>query len=103
MSPLTPVHSLLYIVHMKNVTASDARKHWFRLLDEALRGEVIAVQRKGHRIVLRREEVATSRNAKGARQYRRLLHVPDAEKADRWSWEWRGPERGLVSRRRSVR
>jgi hypothetical protein len=100
---LTTDCRILYIVHMKNVTASEARKHWFRLLDEALRGEVIAVQRKGHRLVLRREEVANSRNAKGARQYKRLLHVPDAEKADRWSWEWRGPERGLVSRRRSAR
>ena len=75
---LTTDCRILYIVHMKNVTASEARKHWFRLLDEALRGEVIAVQRKGHRLVLRREEVANSRNAKGARQYKRLLHVPDA-------------------------
>jgi antitoxin (DNA-binding transcriptional repressor) of toxin-antitoxin stability system len=30
---------------MKQVTASEARKNWFRLLDEALDGEVIAVQR----------------------------------------------------------
>lgn len=87
---------------MKHVTASEARKNWFRLLDEALRGEVIAVQRKGHRLVLRREEAAKSRNTKDARQYKRLLRVPDAEKADRWSWDWR-PERGLVSRRRSTR
>lgn len=85
---------------MKNVTASEARKHWFRLLDEALRGEVIAVQRKGQRLVLHREESSKTRNAKGGRQYKRLLRVPGADKADRWSWEWRGPERGLVSRRR---
>jgi antitoxin (DNA-binding transcriptional repressor) of toxin-antitoxin stability system len=87
---------------MKTVTASEARKHWFRLLDEALQGEVIAVQRKGRRLVLRREEVADSRKPKGARRYKRLLRVPDADKADRWSWDWR-PERGLVSRRRSER
>jgi hypothetical protein len=28
--------------------------------------------------------------------------VPDADKADRWSWDWH-PERGLVSRRRPGR
>jgi hypothetical protein len=85
---------------MKTVTASEARKHWFRLLDEALEGEVIAVQRKGRRLVLRREEAANSRKTKGARRYKRLLQAPDADKADRWSWDWR-PERGLVPRRRS--
>ena len=100
---LTTGRRVLYIVHMKNVTASEARKHWFRLLDEALDGEVIAVQRKGHRLVLRREELAGAANAKGTRQYKRLLHVPGADKADRWSWEWRGPARGLVSRRRPAR
>jgi len=88
---------------MKNVTASEARKRWFRLLDEALRGEVIAVQRKGRRIVLRREELTGTGNGKGARQYKRLLRVPDADEADRWSWEWRGSDRGLVSRRRPAR
>jgi len=88
---------------MKTVTASEARKNWFRLLDEALDGEVIAVQRKGRRLVLRREELTDNRNAKGTRQYKRLLRVPGAEKADRWSWEWRGPERSLVSRLRTAR
>jgi hypothetical protein len=88
---------------MKNVTASEARKRWFRLLDEALRGEVIAVQRKGRRIVLRREEPTGPGNGKGARQYKRLLRVPDADEADQWSWKWRGSDRGLVPRRRPVR
>jgi hypothetical protein len=100
---LTARHPLLYIVRMKQVTASEARKNWFRLLDEALDGEVIAVQRKGHRLVLRREDVAKSRNTKVARQYKRLLQVPDAENADGWSWDWRGTERSLVLRRRSKR
>ncbi len=102
-SRLARCPEILYIVHMKNVTASEARKNWFRLLDEALDGEVIAVQRKGHRLVLRREELADNRNAKGTLQYKRLLRVPSAEKADRWSWEWRGAESSLVSRRRTAR
>jgi hypothetical protein len=100
---LTARYPLLYIVRMKQVTASEARKNWFRLLDEVLDGEVIAVQRKGHRLVLRREDMAKSRNTKVARRYKRLLHVPDAENADEWSWDWRGSERGLVLRRRSKR
>ena len=100
---MTACHPLLYIVRMKQVTASEARKNWFRLLDEALDGEVIAVQRKGQRLVLRRENVAKSRNTKAARQYKGLLRVPDGDKADQWSWDWRGSEHRLVLRRRSKR
>jgi len=87
---------------MKHVKASEARKHWFRLLDDALRGEVIAVERKGQRVVLRREELSDTKKSKDSGQYKKLLRVPRAEEIDQWSWEWR-PERGLVSRRRSVR
>jgi antitoxin (DNA-binding transcriptional repressor) of toxin-antitoxin stability system len=87
---------------MKMVKASEARRHWFRLLDEALQGEVIAVERKGQRIVLRREGLSDTKKAKGSAQYKKLLRVPQADEADRWSWEWR-PERGLVSRRRPAR
>ena len=85
---------------MKNVKASEARKHWFRLLDDALRGEVIAIERKGGRILLRREEPTDTKSAKRSRQYKKILKVPRADEADRWSWEWGGPGH-LVSRRRS--
>jgi hypothetical protein len=85
----------LYVVHVKKVTASEARKRWFRLLDDAAQGEVIVVERKGRRLVLRREELDTPRT--GTRDYRRLLTVPDADRADQWSWEWRGGS--LVPRR----
>ena len=87
---------------MKHVKASEARKQWFRLLDDALRGEVIAVERKGQRVVLRREELSDTKKSKGSGHYKRLLRVPRADEVDQWSWEWR-PERGLVSRRRSAR
>jgi hypothetical protein len=53
--------------------------------------------------VLRREDVAKSRNTKAARKYKRLLHVPDGEHADEWSWDWRASEHGLALRRRSKR
>jgi antitoxin (DNA-binding transcriptional repressor) of toxin-antitoxin stability system len=84
---------------MKKVTASDARKHWFRLLDEAAQGEVIVVHRKGRRVVLRREELSDAGDATAPPAYRRLLRVPSAGEADQWSWEWRGTGRGLASRR----
>jgi hypothetical protein len=93
----------LYIVHVKNVKASEARKRWFQLLDDALRGEVIAIERNGQRIVLRREEPARTKNPKASEQYKKILKVPRADEADQWSWEWRGPGRRLVSRRRSGR
>ena len=87
---------------MKNVTATEARKHWFRLLDEALRGEVIAVARKGQRVVLRREGQSASRSAKAAQEYKKLLKMPRADEADQWSWDWQ-PGRGVVSKKRSAR
>jgi hypothetical protein len=88
---------------VKNVKASEARKRWFQLLDDALRGEVIAIERNGQRIVLRREEPAKGKNAKASEQYKKMLKVPRADEADQWSWEWRGPSRRLVSRRRSAK
>jgi hypothetical protein len=88
---------------MKKVTASAARKHWFRLLDEALQGEVIAVQRKGQRLLLRRDEPSQPGNGKSLPRYKRLLRVPSADEIDRFSWAWRGAERALVSRRRRAR
>jgi antitoxin (DNA-binding transcriptional repressor) of toxin-antitoxin stability system len=88
---------------MKNVKASEARKHWFRLLDEALRGEVIIVQRKGRRVVLRREELNERAIGADTRRYKKLLRVPKADEADRWSWQWKGPGGDLVPRRRGSR
>src|SRR5437867_2972828 len=40
---------------MKHVTASEARKSWFKLLDEAARGEIIASQRNDKKLILRLE------------------------------------------------
>jgi hypothetical protein len=100
---LTPRPGGLYIVHMKTVTASEARRSWFRLLDEAAQGEVIVVRRKGRRLLLRREDPATTAAPEKTPPYRRLLRARDADHADRWSWEWRGPHRPLASRKRPAR
>ena len=78
----------MYIVHMKRVTASDARKNWFRLLDEAAAGEKIVIERGGRRIVLSREELEEKEEQMEIPDYRELIPVPNAEEADCWSWDW---------------
>lgn len=82
---------------MKRMTASEARRLWFRLLDDVAAGEVVTINRNGRRIVIRREEMADP-----ARQdlpdYSAVLSVPDADSADHWTWDWDGPEGGLTLR-----
>jgi len=73
---------------MKRVTASDARKNWFRLLDEAAAGEKIVIERRGRRIVLSREELEEKEERMEIPDYRELIQVPNAEEADCWSWDW---------------
>ena len=67
---------------MKKVTATEARKRWFRLLDEVAAGEVVMLQRRGRRLVLRREE-GPRRRGTATGTYHRLLQVPRAAEADR--------------------
>ena len=80
---------------MKRVTASEARRSWFRLLDEVAGGEVVVVERNGMRIELRRE-----REAEGpcpTPDYSAVLRAPaEAEHADRWSWTWAEEEGDLT-------
>ena len=77
----------VYNVHMKRVTASEARRDWFRLLDEVADGEVVTIDRGGRRIVIRREEKKDVRG-KPSPDYSTMLSIPDASCADLWSWEW---------------
>ena len=76
---------------MKRITASEARKNWFRLLDEVAGGEVFVLERKGRRLVVRREDSSLDSTELELPDYGNLLHVPDADEADRWSWHWKGP------------
>lgn len=72
---------------MKRITASEARRNWFQVLDRIAAGEVMVIERNGRRIVLRREEEQES----GAQvpDYMALIRpVADANRADEWSWEW---------------
>jgi antitoxin (DNA-binding transcriptional repressor) of toxin-antitoxin stability system len=87
----------LYTVQVKNVTATEARKSWFRLLDEAAEGEVVVIEREGVRLLLHRDE-GESRTKAEAPSYEGLIRVDDADTADEWSWEWQGPDDGLALR-----
>jgi antitoxin (DNA-binding transcriptional repressor) of toxin-antitoxin stability system len=84
---------------MKRVTASEARRRWFRLLDEVARGQVVVVERLGRRIVIQRQPLTAATAA--APDYSNVLRVPRAEDADRWGWTWRetGPLRPKTARR----
>ncbi len=69
------------------MTASEARRNWFRVLDEVIAGEVVVIERKGRRVVLRRE-AKDAMVMKDSPDYAALIRVADLEAADTWGWEW---------------
>lgn len=78
---------------MKRVTASEARRNWFRILDEVAAGEVVCVERGGRRILIQREPATAP--AADIPDYDGLLRVPDVGEADLWGWAWAGPDADL--------
>ncbi|HYU30522.1 MAG TPA: hypothetical protein VEW48_00030 [Thermoanaerobaculia bacterium] len=79
---------------MKRMTATEARKHWFRLLDEVAEGEIVLIEREGARLVLKMADPRDS----SIPDYRGLIRVPDAAEAGEWGWEWSGSPEGLKPR-----
>jgi hypothetical protein len=77
----------MYIVLMKRVSASEARKLWFRLLDEALDGEVIVVERRGRRVILKAEDAEPEKDERQPPDYSKFLQAPD-DLPENWHWEW---------------
>ena len=73
---------------MKCLKASEARRNWFRLLDEVARGELVIIERKGKRIILQKEPETLSELSSQAPDYSQVFQVPDANRADEWGWEW---------------
>lgn len=73
---------------MKRVTATEARKNWFRYLDEAAEGEVLLIERGGTRLVLHRQTQEDA-SLRGAPSYEGLIWATNAEEADRWGWNWK--------------
>jgi len=73
----------MYNVHMKRVTASEARRNWFQLLDQVAAGEIIMIERNGVRVLLQREA-----RAREVPDYGHLLSAGEVARADEWGWEW---------------
>ena len=67
---------------MKHVTASEARKNWFSLLDEVANGQIVAIERNGKKLVLRTEK------RKKSKSYRKVISGQDIDNADKWGWDW---------------
>jgi antitoxin (DNA-binding transcriptional repressor) of toxin-antitoxin stability system len=82
---------------MKRVTATEARKNWFRLLDEVVDGEVVLIEREGARLVLKLVDQGEA--AERIPDYQGLIRVKDVDEADQWGWEWDGSTEGLQPRR----
>ena len=76
---------------MKSVTASEARRNWFKLLDEVAAGEVVAIRRNGQRIILSAERP----RKRALPLYKGLIAGDDLDNADKWGWNW-SPEKGLT-------
>lgn len=81
---------------MKRVSATQARRDWFRLLDEVLEGETVMIERKGRRIFIQSGEQPDAQAA--VPDYGSLLEAPEVNRADEWGWEWPGPEGEIVVR-----
>jgi antitoxin (DNA-binding transcriptional repressor) of toxin-antitoxin stability system len=71
---------------MKRVTASEARRNWFQLLDEVLAGEIIKIERNNGVVVLKRETRSGAKEP--VADYTELIRAKDADHADRWGWDW---------------
>jgi hypothetical protein len=91
----------MYVVHVKRVTASDARKNWFRLLDEVAEGEVVCIDRGGRRILIQRESPMVREG--DPPPYGDLIQASEADRADEWVWDWEGPESELTLRTAQAR
>lgn len=79
---------MVYIVPMKQVTASEARKNWFRLLDEVVDGEVVSIPRKGKSVLIKLDEKKDIKLGQIAMDYRDVVQASNVNDADRWHWQW---------------
>ena len=78
---------------MKHITATQARRTWFQVLDEIVDGEVVVVERRGRRIVLQVEPGSLASDP--VPDYAGLISGPALDGADLWGWEWQPENDGL--------
>ena len=72
---------------MISMTASEARRRWFELLDRVAAGEAMVIEHNGYRIILRRDD-GPARGASTPDHSALLVPLGDAERAAEWSWRW---------------
>ena len=73
---------------MRRVTASEARRNWFRILDEVAAGATVVIERAGRRILIQREE--PSKVGQSTPDYGSMICAPSVGEAHRWGWSWAG-------------
>ncbi|MBX7147481.1 type II toxin-antitoxin system Phd/YefM family antitoxin [bacterium] len=75
---------------MKHYSATEARKNFFSLLDDALEGNKVYIEREGHVLELLPKKKKTKKLS-----YKKFfLSSPSVDDADTWGWEWK-PDSGL--------
>ncbi len=79
---------LLYNVHMARLTASEARRQFFHLLDAAERGEPVVVERRGVRF-----RVSVEIEEEVVEEVRSPLIIEDPSILS-GQWTWSADERG---------
>lgn len=73
---------------MKQVSATEARINFFKLLDSALKGEVVIIDRNGIPLQLVRRTYLKRLGAKKKKvHYASHIHR-GVDDADQWSWDW---------------
>lgn len=78
---------------MKKVSATEARKGFFKLLDRAVRGEAVFIERGG--TLLRLVVGGKNKKTKGQIPDYKAHISGSVDRADRWSWDWE-PRDGLT-------
>ncbi|MBI2336040.1 MAG: type II toxin-antitoxin system Phd/YefM family antitoxin [Deltaproteobacteria bacterium] len=79
---------------MKQFSATEARKNFFKLLDSAVEGETVTIKRKGIVLKLVPSRPQKTKKVSGYSPY---IHS-DVSKADQWVWHW-DPNKGLISKK----
>lgn len=80
---------------MKSFTATKARQNFFKLLDWAVRGEKVIIEREGVPLELHRvsKRKGTKQRSSSAKSYQKLIRTA-VDQADQWGWNW-DPDQGL--------
>lgn len=79
---------------MRSLTPTEARKKWFRLLDEVAEGEVVEIRRGEKRIILRCEG---SGSPSEIPDYSDVIQGDGIAQADLWGWDWEEENFRIVS------